>query len=102
MTEPAAVAPARPGSDAAIRAHSVARRFGPRWALRDVDLAVEWGRAVALVGPNGSGKTTLLRILAGALTPSRGRVWIAGRRLPEEGDAVRSAVGLLAGDAYLY
>lgn len=93
---------AAPAPTAAIRARGLARRFGARWALNGVDLTVEWSEATAVVGPNGSGKTTLLRVLAGALTPTRGRALVAGNRLREEGRAVRSAVGLLAGDAYLY
>jgi ABC-type multidrug transport system ATPase subunit len=42
--------------------------------LRDVDLTLQPGELTAVTGPNGSGKSTLLRILAGASTPSRGRV----------------------------
>ena len=44
------------------------------WVLRNVDLTVERGDKIAMVGLNGTGKTTLLRILAGRLAPSEGRV----------------------------
>ncbi|WP_299051907.1 ABC-F family ATP-binding cassette domain-containing protein [uncultured Nocardioides sp.] len=47
-------------------------------ALSGVDLALPPGRS-ALVGANGAGKTTLLRVLAGELSPNRGRVRVAGR-----------------------
>jgi len=50
-----------------------------RGALRGVDLVVDAGEAVALIGPNGSGKTTLLRCLAGTLTPTAGSVLLWGR-----------------------
>ncbi len=46
---------------------------GRRWVLRHVDLRVERGDRIALIGLNGTGKTTLLRVLAGALPPSEGR-----------------------------
>jgi ABC-type polysaccharide/polyol phosphate transport system ATPase subunit len=49
------------------------------WALRDVSLAVEPGRAVGLVGRNGSGKTTLLRLLSGIIKPTSGDVAVGGR-----------------------
>jgi branched-chain amino acid transport system ATP-binding protein len=48
-------------------------------AVRDVDLRVAEGSVHALVGPNGAGKTTLFNMLTGFLTPSAGRVEIAGK-----------------------
>ena len=48
-------------------------------AVRDVDLRVADGSVHALVGPNGAGKTTLFNMLTGFLTPSAGRIEIAGR-----------------------
>jgi len=46
---------------------------GQRWVLKDVNLRIERGEKLALVGHNGLGKTTLLRLLAGILPPSNGR-----------------------------
>ncbi len=46
---------------------------GERWVLRHVDLRIERGEKLALVGHNGLGKTTLLRLLAGILPPSSGK-----------------------------
>jgi len=54
---------------------------GPLAILRDVDLHVEPGEAVAIIGPSGSGKTTLLALLAGLDTPTRGAVRMFGRPL---------------------
>jgi ABC-type polysaccharide/polyol phosphate transport system ATPase subunit len=47
--------------------------------LRGIDLEVEAGQTVALVGPTGSGKTTLLRLLAGVIQPDAGRVEVQAR-----------------------
>ncbi len=57
-----------------IELEGVAKRFRLEWILRQVDLELESGRSYAISGPNGSGKSTLLKILAGHLTPSRGKV----------------------------
>ena len=65
------------------------RRGEPVWALRDIDLRVDRGSSLGVVGGNGSGKTTLLQVLAGVLRPTRGRVEVRGR--------VASLVDLSAG-----
>jgi ABC-type polysaccharide/polyol phosphate transport system ATPase subunit len=52
------------------------------WALRDVDLRVEPGETVGVIGRNGAGKSTLLRLLAGVSQPTDGRLTIRGRIAP--------------------
>ena len=47
-------------------------------ALRGVDLQIEYGETLALLGPSGSGKSTLLSLLGGMLRPSAGRLYVAG------------------------
>ncbi len=56
------------------------KRYGARPALSDVDLEVDAGEVVALLGENGSGKTTLLRLVAGLTVPSGGSVAVHGHR----------------------
>lgn len=63
--------------------------------LDGVSMTVPAGGFVGILGPNGSGKTTLLRVLAGSLTPSRGRVALDGKdigRIPRAALARRMAV----------
>ncbi|WP_435871452.1 energy-coupling factor ABC transporter ATP-binding protein [Micromonospora echinaurantiaca] len=52
-----------------------------RPVLTGVDLRVEAGRRLAVVGPNGGGKTTLFKLAAGALTPGSGQITVAGDRV---------------------
>ena len=52
--------------------------YGSKVVLEDVDLKVEEGDFVSVVGPNGGGKTTLLKLILGLLEPQRGRVRISG------------------------
>ncbi|MGH7539778.1 MAG: ATP-binding cassette domain-containing protein, partial [Gemmatimonadota bacterium] len=65
-------------AEPAIRVEALTRRFGRRWALRGIDLEVERGATVAVLGANGTGKTTLLRTLATLLRPTAGRVRVLG------------------------
>jgi ABC-2 type transport system ATP-binding protein len=59
---------------AALRAEGLGKRYGDRWALRDVSFEAAPGELVAVIGPNGAGKTTLLSILAGIQAPTEGSV----------------------------
>jgi ribose transport system ATP-binding protein len=54
----------------------VSKSFGSTLALDAVDLAVRDGEVCALVGQNGAGKSTLMSILAGAVVPDRGAMWL--------------------------
>jgi ABC-type branched-subunit amino acid transport system ATPase component len=59
----------------------VSKRFGGVRALEDVDLGVDAGRVLGLIGPNGSGKTTLMNVLTGVYRPDSGTVTLHGRRV---------------------
>ena len=68
-----------------LELRGVSAGYGPFRALFDVSLAVEPGRAVALVGPNGVGKTTSARVASGLVTPSAGSVLVEGTDLTGAG-----------------
>jgi lipopolysaccharide transport system ATP-binding protein len=65
----------------AVRLRHRTRR-GQLWALRGVDLDVDAGEAVGVVGRNGAGKSTLLGLLAGVTAPTEGAVTVRGRVSP--------------------
>ena len=66
---------------AALRTEGLSRSFGALAAVSDVSFALPQGARHALIGPNGAGKTTFINLLAGALAPSRGDVFIGDDRI---------------------
>ncbi|HEY4277484.1 MAG TPA: ABC transporter ATP-binding protein [Conexibacter sp.] len=86
----------------AIELRGVGRRYGERYALRDVSVTVATGATLVVFGPNGAGKSTLLRVLATLLRAHDGEAIVLGESLPRREWAVRGRVGLLAHDSLLY
>ena len=61
-----------------LECRGLSKHFGTVRALDNVDLAIEPGHIVGLLGPNGSGKTTLIKLANGLLTPTSGSITIGG------------------------
>lgn len=80
---------------ALLRAEQLACRDGPRARVEGLEFALAAGETVGLLGTNGAGKSTTLAMLAGALAPTAGRVWLLGQDLHASPSALRRAVGLL-------
>ncbi|GMV21447.1 MAG: hypothetical protein AMXMBFR57_13960 [Acidimicrobiia bacterium] len=86
----------------AIHVRDVSRIFGRRRALSRVSVDAHAGRVLGLFGPNGAGKSTLLTILATLLRPSSGEVRYGDHTAADVGDALRSTIGVLGHDLFLY
>jgi ATP-binding cassette subfamily B protein len=103
MTSPPG-APPLPAGDGRVelRGISFAYETGDP-VLRDIDLDVEAGRTVAIVGPTGSGKTTLVALLPRLYDPVEGSVLIDGADLRSvDVTALREEVGLVSDDPFLF
>ncbi len=66
---------------ALLEVKNIYKNFGGLQALNGVSFTIEEPQLVGLIGPNGAGKTTLTNVLDGVLKPSRGEVWLDGRRI---------------------
>jgi ABC-2 type transport system ATP-binding protein len=87
-----------------IELREVTQHYGVRPVLQGINLRIDSGELVAVVGPNGMGKTTLLAAMAGVLSPQKGEVLINGlvRRSSEEDElAIRRQVVYLPDQAWL-
>lgn len=86
----------------AIHAEGVSKRYRSFTALDRLDLDVHRGEVFCLLGPNGSGKTTFLRMLAGYLSPSAGRLTVAGHDVVRDGLAAKRKIGYAPESVPLY
>ncbi|NQD38777.1 ABC transporter ATP-binding protein [Permianibacter sp. IMCC34836] len=79
-----------------VRCEGVSQRVptseGPLDILTDINLAIQSGESVAIVGASGSGKSTLLGLLAGLDTPSHGDIWLDGEPLRALNEDSRAAL----------
>jgi ABC-type multidrug transport system fused ATPase/permease subunit len=95
--------PLRPGPGRVEVERASLAYNGGEPALEDVDLTVEPGGTVALVGPTGSGKTSLVALLARLYDPSRGAVLIDGVDVREVDVAsLRSQIAFVADESFLF
>lgn len=65
---------------AILECYNLNKKFGSKHALKDINLSLERGRIIGLLGPNGSGKTTLIKLANDLLTPSSGEILIDGKK----------------------
>lgn len=80
----------------AIETNGLGRRFGTKWAVRDLDLKVPRGSVFGLLGPNGAGKSTTIQMLMGLLPPNQGSARVEGHDPVTDEVAVRRRVGYVA------
>jgi len=85
-----------------IQTEDLSKLFGDYWAVDGVNLDVQPGHVLALLGQNGAGKTTTVRMLTSVLVPTRGWARIAGYDVVASPDKVRACVGVLTEQHGLY
>ena len=81
-----------------VNLKSVNKSYGVKQALKNINLNIESGKIVGLLGPNGSGKTTMIKLIVGLIKPSSGIVTIDGQ---EPGKVTKSYVSYLPDKDFL-
>jgi ABC-2 type transport system ATP-binding protein len=91
-------------SDVVLETAGLGKRFGERWAVRDLNLLVRKGEVFGFLGPNGAGKSTTIRMILSLVRPSAGEVNLFGKPLRKSRSEVLARVGGMVErpDFYLY
>lgn len=84
--------------DLILECRNLTKKYGNKTALNGIDLQIEKGKIIGLLGPNGSGKTTLIKLANGLLTPTSGEILIGGN---SPGVESKKAVSYLPDRTYL-
>ena len=85
-----------------LETHSLGKRYGRQWALRDCTLHVPAGSVAGLVGLNGAGKTTLMHLAMGLIAPSSGRIEVLGESPTQTARRLLARIGFVAQERPLY
>ncbi len=93
---PFAAAVSSAEAPAKISVRGLDKSFEEKQVLTNIDLDIERGESMAIVGRSGEGKSVLIKCILGLLTPDRGEILIDGHSLDsDEGDALRASIGIV-------
>ncbi|NYT18943.1 MAG: ABC transporter ATP-binding protein [Methanosarcinales archaeon] len=88
--------------DVILSLSNVSKSYGNVPVLKGIDLDIKKGEFVAILGSNGAGKTTLVKIMSTLSSPSVGVVEIGGHNVADDLASVRSMIGVISHETYLY
>lgn len=74
---------------------NISKSYGKHEVLHDVSFTLKQGEVVAFLGPNGAGKSTTMNIIAGVISPTKGRVLIDGEDMGENPQQIKQNIGYL-------
>ncbi len=81
-------------ADAFVEFKNVTKSYGSVNALNGVNLRIDEGRVLGLIGDNGAGKSTLIKAISGVHAPTSGEVWVKGRKVDNWSVAKARAAGI--------
>ncbi len=86
----------------AVSTEGLGKRFGKFQAVKNLNLAVDYGEIFGFLGANGAGKTTAIRMLCGLLLPSGGGGQVAGFDIWKENEKIKQSIGYMSQKFSLY
>src|SRR5215213_4202455 len=80
-----------------LEARGITKKFPGVIANEDVNLTLQSGEILALLGENGAGKSTLMNVIYGLYQPTEGEIWVKGKpvKMNNPNDAIRLGIGMV-------
>jgi ABC-2 type transport system ATP-binding protein len=88
--------------DVMIRFEHVTKRYNSTSGISDLSFEVKKGEFFGYLGPNGAGKTTSIKSMIGLVHPEKGDIFIGGKNIASEPEAVRSIIGYVPDSPFIY
>ncbi len=85
-----------------IEVNDLTKKYGDRYAIKNINFSISAGEVIGLLGPNGAGKSTTMKILSGLLSPTKGVAKICGYDVFENPIEVKKRIGYLPENPPLY
>ena len=85
-----------------IKIEHTSKKYGSRYALKEINLTIKPGGIVGLIGPNGAGKTTLMKIICGTVPADEGTVKVLDRDIVNDSVHIQKKLGYLPENNPLY
>ncbi|MFH1722117.1 MAG: ABC transporter ATP-binding protein [Candidatus Altiarchaeota archaeon] len=85
-----------------VSADNLSKRYGEKYAVKNLSFNVRKNEIFGFIGPNGAGKTTTLKVVSGIITPSEGECIVSGLNVIHNRIEVKELVGYLPEEDYLY
>ena len=85
-----------------IRIENVCKSFGEKQALKNINMEIQDGETIAIIGGSGSGKSTLLRLLIGLDSPTSGEIYIMGQPVSHMSESQRDRLRMNMGMVFQY
>jgi ABC-type dipeptide/oligopeptide/nickel transport system ATPase component len=78
-----------------IETHDLTKKYGDMFAIKSIELKLDYGDLFGFIGPNGAGKTTTMRIIATLLNPTWGEAYVCGNSIYTKPKEIRRLVGYM-------
>ncbi|MBY6825629.1 ATP-binding cassette domain-containing protein, partial [Clostridium botulinum] len=85
-----------------VEIKNLEKKFKNNTAVNNINLTVKEGQVFGFLGPNGAGKSTTINMICGLLTPTKGEIFILGKKMDNKAKDLKNNIGIVPQDIAIY